>query len=245
MFESRRGHQRSKGSGRDRVMCGKFTQMQRWSALVALADLHRTMSPDFSGSLDSSGGPVETVTPMRFASVITLGEDGRRKVLRMRWGLVPPGVQDPAGVKPHIHARAETIDQKPAFREAFRRRRGLVAVTSFNEGREITPSKTEQHVLTPKDGTPIGIAVVWECWKPDKGNALLSFAMVTVPPNPLIATLTDRMPALIEAGDWPLWLGETPASLAAVKALLRPSPRDLEMQAAAKPKPRGDQPDLF
>lgn len=216
-------------------MCGKFTQMRRWSELVAFADLQRTIMD----------GEIETVTPMRFAGVITLGKDYRRNVQRMRWGFVPAGATDPARVKPHIHARAETIDQKPTFRDAFRLRRGLLAVTTFNEGREISPTKTEQHVLSPKDGDPIAIAVIWEHCQSRDGNALMTFAMVTVPPNALVATITDRMPALIESADWPLWLGERTADLEEVKALLRPSSRNLDMRAAAKRKPPTAQSDLF
>jgi len=121
-------------------MCGKFTQMMSWGTLVKLADLQSSMRD----------GGVETITPMRLAAVIALDGEGRRQSVRMRWGLVPPGSNDPMTVKPHIHARAETIDSKPTFREAFRRRRGLIVVSTFNEGREITPSKTEQHVLTPQ-----------------------------------------------------------------------------------------------
>lgn len=218
-------------------MCGKFTQMLTWGELVELSDLQNTMP----------AGAVQTVTPMRFATVIARDGEGRRKALRMRWGLVPPGVKDPAAVKPFIHARAESIDVKPTFREAFRARRGLVAVTTFNEGREITPNKTEQHVLTPHDGKPVAIAVVWERWSERQGSSLLSFAMVTVPPNDLIGTITDRMPALIEHGDWAKWLGETPASPDELKAMLRPSDRGLDMQVAGKPAAKSppDQPDLF
>jgi putative SOS response-associated peptidase YedK len=218
-------------------MCGKFTQMMSWGELVELADLQ--------GS--TGGGAIETVTPMRFASVITRDEHGHRKSVRMRWGLVPSGAKDPAAVKPHIHARAESLDVKPTFRDAFRNRRGLIAVTTFNEGREITPTKTEQHVLTPLDGKPIAIAVVWERWSERQGSSLLSFAMVTVPPNPLIATITDRMPALIDEPDWEKWLGEVSASVEELKALLRPSDRALDMLVATKPpaKARGHQPDLF
>jgi putative SOS response-associated peptidase YedK len=71
--------------------------------------------------------------------------------------------------------------------------------------------------------------------------------MVTVPPNAVVATITDRMPALIDAADWPQWLGETPVPLAALKALLRPSARTLDLQKAVKPrrKPDKGQPSLF
>lgn len=216
-------------------MCGKFTQMMSWRELVALADLQ------------SSEGAIETVTPMRLASVIACDGEGRRKAVRMRWGLVPAGVKDPMAVKPHIHARAESIEVKPTFRDAFLRRRGLVAVTTFNEGREITPTKTEQHVLTPQDGKPVAIAVIWERWSERQGSSLLSFAMVTVPSTEPIKTITDRMPALIEGPDWAKWLGEEPASVGELKALLRPSTRALDMRVAIKPrsKPRPEQPDLF
>src|SRR4051794_39570002 len=118
-------------------MCGKFTQMMSWGAYVSLADL-----------IGSAGGASETVTPMRFATVIRLAVSGAREAVRMRWGLVPPGTKDP-NVSPFIHARAESIDERPTFAAAFHFRRGLVVVKTFNEGKEITPSKTEQHVITP------------------------------------------------------------------------------------------------
>jgi putative SOS response-associated peptidase YedK len=217
-------------------MCGKFTQILTWSEMVELSDLLLAMQ----------SGSVETVTPMRFATVIVCDDDGRRRAVRMRWGLLGKDS------KPIIHARAETIDLKPTFRDAFAKRRGIVVVTTFNEGREVTPTKTEQHVLTPQDGAPIGIAVVWEPPSHSRPEPLsgspFSFAMVTVPPNPLIATITDRMPALIDAADWPLWLGETPAPIEKVKALLKPSDRGLDMARAGKPpsqKKDDGQPRLF
>ena len=127
----------------------------------------------------------------------------------------------------HIHARAETVDRLPSFRAAFAQRRGLVVVSSFNEGREITPTRTEQHVITPP--APIAIAVIWDGAPP-------CFAMVTVPPNALIATLTDRMPAVLAAEDWDRWLTGTPG---ASKALLRPMEGDWEMQPEARDPRQG------
>ena len=226
-------------------MCGKFTQMLPWGEMVDLADLQRSFGATAKGGL--APDDIVTVTPMRVATVIALDDAGRRKPVPMRWGLVPPGAKDSASVKPHIHARAETIDVKPAFREAFRTRRGIVAVTTFNEGREITPTKTEQHVLPPQDGAPVGIAVIWDRRNDPQSGPLYSFAMVTVPPNAVVAAITDRMPALIDAADWPQWLGETPASPEDLKALLRPSARALDLQKAAKlrRKPDNGQPSLF
>lgn len=203
-------------------MCGKVTQATVWKEAVDYSDLIFGVGED------------ETVTPMRFASIIALDRDGARKNVRMRWGLVPPSEPDPNMGSRHIHARAETIDTKPTFREAFAKRRGILPVTSFNEGEEITPTKTRQYVITP-DAT-LGIAVIWEFWKGAEGS-LLTFAMVTTPPNTLIGRITDRMPAVLDQSDWTKWLGEEPATVAELKALLKPADADWDMRAAGKPPP--------
>ncbi len=219
-------------------MCGKFTQMLSWSELVTLGDL-----------LGAPRDDAQTVTPMRLATVITRDEEGRRRAVKMRWGMVGRGAKDPLSGTKHIHARAETIDTLPTFREAFAHRRGLVAVSTFNEGKEIAPTKTEQHVITPRDGKPLAIAVIWERWTSHNAGELLTFAMVTVPANPLIATITDRMPAVIAADNWGAWLGESDASVDALKAILKPFDGDWDMQPQTKTKPPSKpgpaQPELF
>jgi putative SOS response-associated peptidase YedK len=204
-------------------MCGKFTQMMAWDRLVDLDELIR-----------STSSTPETVTPMRFAAVICCG-DGKRKTVRMRWGFVPAHAHDPMVGTKFIHARAETLHEKPTFRDAFFNRRGLVVVHTFNEGKEITPRKTEQHVITPRDGKPLAIAVIWEHWAGAPAPGLDSFAMVTVLANQLIGTITDRMPAVVLPEHWAAWLGETPASVDEIKANLRPIEGDWEMQPE-KPK---------
>lgn len=201
-------------------MCGKFTQMMSWGEYVHLADL-----------IGASAGPRQAVTPMRFATVIRLNQDGRREAARLRWGLVPPSAKDPYKAC-FIHARAETIDKRPTYRDAFLHRRGLVVVQTFNEGKEITPTKTEQHIITPNDGKPIAIAVIWERWGELHGARLETFAMVTVPPNALIGSITDRMPAVIQADQCAQWLGEEPTNVAELKNLLAPFEGDWTMQAA-------------
>ena len=204
-------------------MCGKFVQMKDWEAMVELAEL----------VLSTSHGLSETITPMRVASVIRLNAGGKREVARMRWGFVPANAADQNIGTQFIHARAETIEEKPTYRDAFFNRRGLVIVRTFNEGKEITPTKTEQHVITPRDGKPLAIAVIWERWRK---LPLESFAMVTTAANALIGTITDRMPAVIAPEHWGRWLGEEPASVDELKAILKPFEGDWDMEAAARAK---------
>jgi putative SOS response-associated peptidase YedK len=201
-------------------MCGKFTQ--------ALNDDEE----------ERASGPSDTVTPMRFATVLRLGAAGVREIARMRWGFLPADAPDQALVATKfIHARGETVDTKPTFRDAFAHRRGLVIVDSFNEGKEITPKKTEQYVVTPRGRRLIAIAVIWERWNGPGPVPLDTFAMVTTLPNALIGTITDRMPAVLDDADWAKWLGEELATVDALKAMLKPSDIDMEMQRAGKPAP--------
>lgn len=218
-------------------MCGKFTQMMSWGELVSLGEL-----------IGAPPSATETVTPMRFATVIRLNAEGRREAARMRWGFVPADASDPSAGTRFIHARAESIEQRPTFREAFFRRRGLVVVNTFNEGKEITPSKTEQYVVTLNGRAATAIAVIWERWSVPNTPPLETFAMVTVAANTVIGTITDRMPALVADEDWAKWLGEVPASVDELKAMLRPSSLDMTMARASKPAPPpkpNRQPDLF
>ncbi|MEI7790368.1 MAG: SOS response-associated peptidase family protein [Alphaproteobacteria bacterium] len=218
-------------------MCGKFTQMMTWRALHGLYSL----TDKFTDPIPSKSAPeeVETVTPVRDASVL-VWEDGVYNMKCMRWGFAHKSANAPGSRPDHIHARAETIDVLPTFADAFAHRRGLLIVKTFNEGEEVG-KKTVQHTITPNDGKPMAIAVIFERWKHDDGSELLTFVMVTTPPNPLIAKITDRMPAVIQRSDWAMWLGEEPASLEQIKAILLPQEGDWSMEPEKKPK----QPSLF
>ncbi|HEV7689623.1 MAG TPA: SOS response-associated peptidase family protein [Hyphomonadaceae bacterium] len=190
-------------------MCGKFTQLVRWEDAA-----------EFSGGLPviADDEPSVFATPMRSAKIIRLGEDGSPELVPMRWGFCNP---EAAAFKPdHMHARAETIDSRPTFAGAFAERRGILPVETFNEAEDLPGGKRRQWVIRPKDRKPIPIAVIWEDWEGPDGS-FPCFVMVTVPPNELIARVTDRMPAILPREDWPVRLGETEASAQEIKALLR------------------------
>ncbi len=209
-------------------MCGKFTQKPAWTD---------ALTPRRFEDVPLDAGMSDAVTPMRFADVICLSTAGAREKRRMRWGFVPANAADPNIGTKFIHARAETIERKPTFRDAFFKRRGILAVDSFNEGEEVAPKKTQQYVVTPRGRAMLAIAVIWERWNGPGPVPLETFAMVTTPPNALIGTITDRMPAVLDDSDWAKWLGEAPATLDELKAMLKPSDLAMDMARTGKPPP--------
>lgn len=189
-------------------MCGKFTQLSSWE------DVHA-----FSQPLTVSAGEVVVSTPMRTANIMRLNANGERQMVSMRWGFA--GKDDAAPTRPkHMHARSETINTLPTFKHAFAHARGILMIHTFNEGEELPNGKTKQWVITPNDGQPIAIAVICEEWR-NGSEMLQTFVQVTTPANVLISQITDRMPAILPGETWPMWLGETDASLDDVKALLQ------------------------
>ncbi len=207
-------------------MCGKVTQKVNWEDALTLRQFD-----------DAPEAASEAFTPMRQPRILYRNAEGARAGRHMRWGFVPADAPDHNVGTKFIHARAETIEQKPTFRDAFFNRRGLLVVDTFNEGEEVTPKKTQQYVITPRGRPATAIAVIWERWGGAGPVPLYTFAMVTTPPNPLIATITDRMPAVIADEHWAKWLGEAPATVDELKAILQPSDIPMDMEKAGKPPP--------
>ncbi len=170
------------------TMCGKFTQLVRWEHEAEFAGQLPVMPDD---------APVVFATPMRTAKLIRLGEDGRRELVRMRWGFSKPSATRPQ--PDHMHARSETVDSKPRFCDAFGERRGILMVETFNEGEEQPGGRTQAVGVPPEGRKPIAIAVIWEEFQGEAG-AELTFLQLTVPANPLVSKITDRMPAILPAG---------------------------------------------
>jgi putative SOS response-associated peptidase YedK len=188
--------------GRGINMCGKFTTKADWKEIFDLA--HAQPAQD--------GDEIQTFRVMNNLRVITWDSAlGLRRIGIMRWGFPHP--QDFRRPQP-IHARGETVDSVPAFAQAFRDgQRGIVLVNSFNEA----PDSGAQHVITP--GQAIGIAFVWRRFEIAGQPDLYACVMVTMPANSLLTGLpTDRMPAVLAAGDWEIWLTGPPA---AAKACLK------------------------
>jgi putative SOS response-associated peptidase YedK len=148
---------------------------------------------------------------------------GSRSLDLMRWGLVPYWAKDIKIGFSSINAMAETIDTKPAFRDAFTRRRCLVPIDAFYEWQKLDDGKTKQpYAIALADGSLMALAGLWENWKSPSGEWIRSFSIATTMPNELCARLHNRMPVILARASWPLWLGEESADPDRLKALLVP-----------------------
>ena len=171
-------------------------------------------------------------------------ETGERSLDHLKWGLIPNWCNDTKGGRKPINAKAESVSRLPMFRDAYALRRCIVPVDGFFEWRAIRGARTKQpYAIAMKDGSPFGLAGLWENWKnPKIGEWERTFAIITVPSNDLVAQIHNRMPAILEPND--RWLG------------LEPDPHDLLITHPSEPmtmwpistrvnKPENDDPSLL
>jgi len=164
----------------------------------------------------------------------------------LRWGLVPYWSTDSKGGRKPINAKAETVARLPMFRDAYARRRCILPVDGFFEWRAIKGLKAKQpFAIAMRDGSPFGIAGIWENWnEPASGEWQRTFAIITVPPNDLLAQIHDRMPAILGTADYDRWLGDESDP----HDLLRPFPSELMRMwpiSTRVNKPENDDPSIL
>jgi putative SOS response-associated peptidase YedK len=125
----------------------------------------------------------------------------------------------------NINAKAEGVDTRPAFREAFARRRCLVPFDCFYEWKNLGKER-QPYAVALSDRRLMALAGLWETWRSPAGERVRSFAIVTTAPNALLADVHDRMPVILAPENWPAWLGERQTGPAELKSLLRPYPAE-------------------
>ena len=129
----------------------------------------------------------------------------QRRLGAMRWGFVPRWYKDLNDGPLLINARAETLAEKPAFRDAARKRRCLIPASGFYEWSKGEGGARLPWYIARADGAPMAMAGIWQEWGPEN---LATCAIVTTASGPDLARIHDRAPVIIEPDDWGLWLGE-------------------------------------
>jgi len=124
-----------------------------------------------------------------------------------------------------INARAEEAASKPAFREAFKKRRCLVPADYFYEWKRLDVKSKRPFAIGLKTGKPHAFAGLWESWRPKDGETLETFTILTTDPNEILEPIHNRMPVILEPKDYDRWLDAGDPAKPPVD-LLRPYPAE-------------------
>jgi putative SOS response-associated peptidase YedK len=177
-------------------MCGRFAF---YSPSEATAQLFGV-----TGSL-----PVEArynIAPTQYVAGIRNDDSGDRELAMFRWGLVPFWAKDPAIGNRMINARAETVAEKPSFRNAYSKRRCLVLADGFYEWHKEGDVKIP-YFITLADGQPFAFAGLWEQWQSKTSDeSLHTTTIVTTAANDFLSQLHHRMPIVLEPETATRWL---------------------------------------
>jgi len=194
-------------------MCGRFTQRCSWSEIQDLYDVAgaaRNLQPHYN---IAPTDPVEVVRP---------AANGTTELVSMRWGLVPWWWKKPLKQLPaSFNARAESVADKPMFRDAFKRHRCIIPASGYYEWLK-RPDGKQPYFISAADGGVLSFAGLWDRWKnPETGETAISCTIIVTDANELTRPIHDRMPVVLDKADIGPWLnGE------AGTELLRPATED-------------------
>jgi len=149
--------------------------------------------------------PNYNVAPSHIMPIIT--NDDRTHFTAMRWGLIPSWAKDSKIGFKMINARIETLFEKSAFKMAVAKRRCLVPADGFYEWQKSEKGK-QPFRITTKDQSIFSMAGLWERWESPDGQMIMSFTVITQPPNELMKDIHDRMPAILTKEQESLWLAD-------------------------------------
>jgi putative SOS response-associated peptidase YedK len=217
-------------------MCGRYAVTLPVEAMRQL--FRADGSPNLAPRLD--------IRPTTQVPVIRAGTNGTRQIAQLRWGFVPRFAKA-IDTKPLINARAETVADKPTFRDAFAKRRCLVPMDYYYEWQTQGSKMPKQaYAIGRADGTPFAAAGIWEAWAQSDGSVLESLAILTKAAAAEIAHIHDRMPVEIAADDFELWLDPTTTKPALSDLIAKvPQARQARPVDAATFKQPPPQADLF
>lgn len=177
-------------------MCGRFAFYSPSEATTALfgVDSAHEVAPRYN------------IAPTQFVAAIRHDDLDARQLVMLRWGLVPSWARDPAIGNRMINARAETVAEKPSFRNAYKKRRCLILANGFYEWRKEGAGKTPYYI-TSEDDAPFAFAGLWEQWNSkETDESLQTMTIITVDANEFMRNLHHRMPIILNSDSADRWL---------------------------------------
>src|ERR1700719_753634 len=192
-------------------MCGRYLITSAPEAIRALFRYRE--EPDFP--------PRYNVAPTQPVPIVRI-DRGVRSFALVRWGLIPSWVKDPRNFSLLINARGETVNEKPAFQNAMRRRRCLFPADGFYEWKT-DGGRRRPYFIRPRGGGPIAFAGLWETWSGPNGEEVETACIVTTMATRALAPIHDRMPVVIAPYGFDLWLDTANVDAVTAAALIVPA----------------------
>lgn len=176
-------------------MCGRF----------ALEATSEELARHFHLQTMTAIDPRYNIAPSQQVAVIR-DKIGGYRLSMVRWGLIPHWSKDEKTGAKLINARAETISEKPSFREAFKLRRCLIPASGFYEWTHDGELK-RPYFIRMKNSSVFAMAGIWETWRnPADGKVIETCAIITTEANGVVGKIHNRMPVIIPLESIGLWL---------------------------------------
>jgi putative SOS response-associated peptidase YedK len=189
-------------------MCGRFVRHQKPSIYSETFEVESIPA-----------GSSYNIAPTQPVAAVRMQGDHRECVL-MRWGLIPFWSKDIKNS--FINARAETVLQKPAFRNSAKKRRCLVLADGYYEWK--TEGKAKQpYYFHLRDDRPFAFAGLWDRWQ-GPNDPIESCTIITTQANDLSRPVHDRMPVMLTPEAGKLWLDPDVEDLTVLQELLKAYP---------------------
>ena len=177
-------------------MCGRFAFYSPAEAAAALFGVDA--APELK--------PRYNIAPTQDIAAIRNNKQGEREFALLRWGLVPFWAKEPSIGNRMINARAETVAEKPSYRNAYKHRRCIVLADGFYEWQRGGDVKVP-YFISLTSSEPFGLAAIWENWTDkETGESLQTTSLITTEANEFMAPLHHRMPVILEASTATEWL---------------------------------------
>jgi len=200
------------------VMCGRFDCHAEFINIVrsfgASKSSASVIEPDYH--------PSYNISPSRNVLIVTM-QDGDRHLQFAKWGLIPSWAKDPSIGFKMINARAETVSEKPSFKDSFKKHRCLIVADGFFEWRKAGLAKFPVYIRL-KSKEPIGFAGLYSHWRAPNGEDICTCAIITTEVNGILSSIHDRMPAIIPIDQYGTWLDPKITEITRLMPLLQPYP---------------------
>ena len=202
-------------------MCGRFVSASPPEEIAA-----------YFGAVDEGAGLRENYNVAPSADVYVVYEDGAsRRLDAFHWGLVPSWAKDVSIGNRMTNARAETVAEKPSFKNSLAKRRCIVPVDGFYEWKAVPGQKAKQPFYIHRtDDEPLAFAGLWAEWRGEirgEERVIRSTTIITTEANEVIEPIHNRMPVVLPPSAWDLWLSPQNLEVESVRPLLVPAPPQL------------------